>query len=115
MSARIQTLLEKTADQKDPDSLMMSIMEVFTETEFIPEVGGYYTFVYYPKSPNIEFDAHPLVAVTSIEKWGFKGINFHWNKSRQYTWIEVVGKLHVIYPEEISTLRKIPFAKFSNK
>lgn len=113
--SRIQELNKKIEGQLDPDSLMMSILEVFTESVLIPEVGGYYTFVYYPKTSNFEYDAHPLVAVTSIEKWGFRAINFHWGMSRQYTWIEVIGKLHIVYPEEISYLRKIPFAKFSHK
>jgi len=113
--SRIQELNQKMQGQTDPDSLMMSILEVFTESVLIPEVGGYYTFVYRPKTSDLAYDQYPLVAVTSIEKWGFRAINFHWGESRQYTWIEVIGKLHIVYPEEISTLRKIPFAKFSYK
>jgi len=112
---RISELMSKIEGQRDPDSLMMSILEVFTESEFIPKVGGYYTFVYIPKGNKIEYDQFPLVAVTSIEKWGFRGINYHWGTSRQYTWYEVTGKLHIVYPEELSTLLKIPYAKFTYK
>jgi len=114
-SSRVSALKRKVKDLNSPDDIMMNIMEVFDETEFIPDVGKYYTFVYLPQTNDIRYDEHPLVAVTAIERWGFKGINFHWGSSRNYTWQEVVGKLHVIENNEIDYLRSLKFAKFRDK
>ena len=60
----------------------------------------------------IRYDQNPLVAVTNIYEWGFKGINFHWGQSRQYTFQEVVGQLYQVTNEELQDLNTIPFAKF---
>ena len=45
-------------------------------------------------------------------EWGFKGINFHWGESRQYTWNEVAGGLYQVSDDELNDLDGIPFAKF---
>ena len=42
----------------------------------------------------ITYDSHPLVAVTDVYQWGFKGLNYHWGEMRQYTYPEVVGGLY---------------------
>jgi len=97
---------------KDPEDLMLLIMEIFKEEVLYPEPGKFYTFVYNPKTPEIEYDQHPLIACTSLERWGFKGINFHWRQGRQYTWEEVAGKLHVVKYNELDELLAIPYAKF---
>ena len=114
-SARTRQLEKKLKGSKDPEIIMMNILEVFKESEFIPDVGSYYTFIYLPKTDEITYDEHPLVAVTAVERWGFKGINFHWGESRNYTWIEVVGKMHTIHKSEIDYLRSLPYAKFVTK
>ena len=95
--------------------MMMEIINVFRETEFIPKVGRYYTFVYLAKTPNLRFDVHPLIACTEVQRWGFKGFNFHWNEMRNYTWMEVAGPLHIVRNEEISYMREIPYARFLTK
>jgi len=100
------------ADTKDPEDLMLIIMDVFKEEVLYPEPGKFYTFLYSPKTPDIEYDQHPLIACTSLERWGFKGINFHWREGRQYTWEEVIGKLHVVKYNELDELLAIPFGKF---
>jgi hypothetical protein len=108
-------LLQKRIEEvgsKDPEDLMILIMEVFKEEVLYPEPGKFYTFVYNPKTPDIEYDQHPLIACTSLERWGFKAINFHWREGRQYTWEEVAGKLHVVKYNELDELLTIPFAKF---
>ena len=64
-----------------------------------------------PKTPNVQYDAHPLVAVSDIFQWGFRGINFHWGQSRQYTWQEIVGSLHVVNSDELQDLISIPYGK----
>jgi hypothetical protein len=114
-SNRIRPLLKQLIGLEDPDDFMLKILEVLSETEIVPNTGEYYVFVYNPKSSNITYDAHPFVAVTDIFKWGFRGINFHWGEPRQYSWQEIVGSLHRVYPEEVKDLQTIPFAKFKNK
>ena len=114
-SPRVKKLQQKLDGSEDAELIMMNILEVFTDAEFIPDVGKYYTFIYVSKTPNIEYDQHPLVAVTAVERWGFKGINFHWGQSRNYTWQEVAGKMHVVRNDEIEYLRSLPYAKFVNK
>ena len=78
----------------------------------IPDVGEFYIFVYTPKTPGIRYDQNPFVAVTDILPWGFKGINFHWGQSRQYTYPEIVGGLYNITDEEITDARNLSFGKY---
>ena len=113
-TARTKLLQRRLAEEDavDPEDIMMIIMEVFKDEVLYPEPGKYYTFIYKPKTANIEYDQHPLIACTSLEKWGFKGINFHWRKGRQYTWEEVLGKLHVVKYEELDELLALQYGKF---
>ena len=109
---RIRGVVSNLIGTEKPDDLMLEIMEALNNTVTpVPDVGKYYTFVYSPKTNNIEYDAHPLVAVTDLFRWGFRGINFHWGNYRQYTWNEVVGQLYEVYPEELADAREIPFGK----
>ena len=109
---RIRGVIDNLIGTEDPDDLMMEMMEALNNTVTpVPDVGKYYTFVYNPKTNNIEYDAHPLVAVTDVFRWGFKGLNYHWGEMRQYTWQEVVGQLYEIYSDEIADAREIPFGK----
>ena len=71
-----------------PDEIMDLIRDTF-ESVLVPEVGGYYTFIYSPKTPNLQYDQYPLVAVTELFSWGFRGINYHWGDYRNYGWGEV--------------------------
>lgn len=113
-TARIKELKKRIAKSgsNNPEDIMMIIMEVFKDQVFIPEVGKFYTFIYNPKTPNIEYDQHPLIACTKIERWGFKGINFHWRKNRNYTWEEVAGKLHVVKYNELDELLALQYGYF---
>jgi hypothetical protein len=109
--SRLDILEERIRDTSDPEDIMMEIMDVLNNTTLIPEVGNYYTFIYNPKTPDITYDQHPLVAVTSIERWGFQGINFHWNDVKRYTWAEIPGRLHIVEDDEIMSMRNINYAK----
>ena len=96
----------------DPEEMMIEIMDALKDTVTpIPDVGKYYTFVYNPKTPNITYDQHPLIACTEIYQWGFKGLNFHWGEMRQYTFPEVVGGLYKVDEMELRDLRTIPFGR----
>ena len=97
----------------DPEEMMLEIMDLLKDTVTpIPEVGKFYTFVYNPKTPDIQYDQHPLVACTALEQWGFKGINFHWRQSRNYTWNELAGQLYIVEWNELDDLLAIPYGKF---
>ena len=97
----------------DPEEMMLEIMEVLNQTVTpIPEVGNFYTFVYNAKTPGETYDQHPLIACTSLERWGFKGLNFHWRKSRNYTWNELAGQLYIVQRNELDDLLSIPYGKF---
>lgn len=113
-STRVKELQRKIIElgSNDPEDLMLIIMDVFKEEVLYPEPGKFYTFLYSPKTPNIEYDQHPLIACTELYSWGFKAINFHWRKSRQYTWEEIIGKLHVVKYNELDELLSIPYEKF---
>ena len=108
---RIASVKQNMLGIESPDDLMLEILEALSESGNIPEAGNYYTFVYQPKTPGIQYDEFPLVAVTDVFSWGFKGLNFHWGNVRQYTWQEMVGNLHLVTSEEIESLRSIPYAK----
>lgn len=114
-SLRVSQLKRKIDGSEDADTIMMNILEVFHESEFIPDVGNYYTFIYIPKTPKITYDEHPLVAVTEVQRWGFRGFNYHWRMVRNYTWQEVAGKLHAIRSNEIDYLQSLPYGKIRTK
>ena len=112
---RIEAIKDQLTSS-DPEDLMLQIMEALNNTvEAIPSVGKYYTFVYNAKTPNVQYDQHPLVAVTDLFRWGFRGINFHWQSSRNYTWNELAGQLYMVKSIELDDLLAIPYAKFITK
>ena len=86
-SSRVSQLKRKIRNMYNPDDIMLSIMEVFTRSEFIPDVGKYYTFIYLAKTSDITYDQYPLVAVTAVERWGFKALNYHWNEFKNVFFI----------------------------
>ena len=100
------------ANTSDPEEIMLLIMELFTIEEILPEVGKFYTFIYNPKTPNITYDQHPLIACVDLFKWGFRGLNFHWKEYRNYTWAEVAGKLHLVEFQELDELLALQYGKF---
>lgn len=114
-SERINELKKNIRNMNSPDDIMLSILEIFTQSVLIPTVGKYYTFVYLAKTPDIKYDQHPLIIVNSINRWGFNGLNFHWGEYRNYTWREVIGKMHVVEENEIDYLRSLPYAKLITK
>ena len=113
---RIDGIKEKLNGISDSEDMMLEIMGALNNTvEAIPSVGKYYTFVYNAKTPNVQYDQHPLVAVTDIFSWGFRGINFHWQASRNYTWEELTGQVYMVKSIELDDLLAIPYAKFITK
>ena len=94
----------------DPEELFLEILGVIGNTpEAVPLPGRFYTFIYSAKTERIEYDAHPRIACTGVYIWGFTGINYHWAQGRQYTWEEVGSMFYLVYPNELSDLRSIPY------
>ena len=109
---RVRSVVYGMVGTEDPDDLMIELMEALGDTVTpVPDVGKYYVFVYNPKTSGIQYDQNPLVAVTDVFRWGFRGINFHRNGYRQYTWNEVAGQLYEVRSEELADVRELPFAK----
>ena len=110
---RVRSVVYGLIGTEDADDIMIELMDTLGSSQTsVPDVGKYYIFVYQPKTPNIQYDQNPLVAVTDVFRWGFRGINFHWGQSRSYTFQEVIGQLYQVTNEELQDLNTIPFAKF---
>ena len=112
-SNRILSILDELNETQDQEDQMLLIMNALNDTVTpIPEEGGLYTFVYNAKTPGITYDQHPLIACVELNAWGFRGINFHWRKYRNYTWNEVVGQVYEVKLEELDDLLSVQYGKF---
>ena len=113
-TARVEELKAAVLQENttDPEEIMLLIMEIFTIEVLYPEPGKFYTFVYNAKTPNETYDQHPLIACMELFRWGFRGLNFHWQKYRNYTWEEVSGKLHVVEFQELDEILALQYGKF---
>ena len=109
--SRIDPIMKNLIGTESADDLATEVLGVLTEGSNVPEAGNFYVFVYKAKTPGIAYDSHPLVAVTDVFSWGFRGLNYHWGEMRQYTWNEVVGQLYEVNPDELADARELPFAK----
>ena len=107
---RIRGIMDDLIGIEDPDDIMVELLNVLQEGPKVPQVGKLYIFVYNAKTPLINYDQNPFVAVTDIFPWGFRGENFHWREVRQYTWSEVAGGLYEVYPAEVKDLNALNFA-----
>ena len=47
-----------------------------------------------------------------VNRWGFRGFNYHWNQNRNYTWNEVIGEFHELSVAELKDARRLSYAKF---
>lgn len=112
---RVAPLVKKLIGTESADDIMLKLLNVLTETKSPPKVDKFYVFVYNAKTSSIRYDQNPLVAVTEVYKWGFKGLNYHWGEIRQYTWDEVAGGMYEVYQEEIADLRRLPFGNIRTK
>ena len=108
----MRSVIDNLTGREKPDDIMLELLEVLQESGSQPESGKFYIFVYNPKTPNIRYDQNPLVGVTDLFEWGFRGINFHWGQPRQYTWSEVAGSLYEVIRFELKDLQSIQFANF---
>ena len=101
------------ATTNDPEDRMIAIMDALSDTVTpVPDEGGLYTFIYNAKTPGLEYDQHPLIVCIELNRWGFRGLNFHWRKYRNYTWNEVAGMLYEVRLEELDDLLALQYGKF---
>ena len=109
---RIRSVVNGLIGTEEPDDIMIELMDnLSTTVTSSPSVGRYYVFVYSAKTPNIQFDSNPLVAVTDVFEWGFRGINLHVGQYRNYTYNELIGQLYEVNSYELSDVRELPFGK----
>ena len=97
----------------NPSSAMNYLLGNYSgPTENVPEPNKYYTFIYRAKTPNIQYDAHPLILCGGVFPWGFTGYNIHWEESRRYTWAECASPLFEISEAEMEIVSQLPIAKY---
>ena len=107
---RIEPVIEDIRSERDLSERMELIMYALNDTVTpIPDEGTFCTFKYFAKTPNIIYDQHPLVAVSEVLPWGFRGINFHLRKPRQYTWEELGTQVYVVQFEELDDLLSLRY------
>ena len=107
---RISPVLDRLIGIEDPDELMVEIEEVISDSVSAPQAGQFFMFSYSPSSSG-RYDATPLVAVTDVYSWGFRGTNFHHGEARSYSFSNVIGNTYRVYPEEITDLQALPFGR----
>ncbi len=112
---RVRGVIGDLIGVETPDDIMTELISVLSEGGKIPTTGNYYTFFYNAKTPGIQYDQHPLVGITEVFSWGFRGINFHWGDRRQYDYNQIIGGLYEIYPEEMSDVIELGFANIRSK
>ena len=109
---RIESNIEDIKSEKDLEERMELIMYALNDTVApIPDEGNICTFKYYAKTPNIKYDQHPLVAVTELFPWGFRGINFHLRDYRQYTFQELGTQVYIVQRDELDDLLSLDYEK----
>ena len=113
-SNRVRSVVDNLIGTEEADDVMIELMDTLTDTvTSSPSVGKYYVFVYNAKTPNIQYDSNPLVAVTDVFDWGFRGVNLHIGQYRNYTYNELVGQLYEVNPDELSDVRELPFVNIT--
>ena len=111
---RVRSVIDNLIGTEEADDVMIELMDTLTDTvTSSPSAGKYYVFVYNAKTPNIQFDSNPLVAVTDVFEWGFRGINLHIGQYRNYTYNELGGQLYEVNPDELSDVRELPFGNIT--
>ena len=114
---RVRGVVRELSGVEDSDDKMEALISVLNETgKTSVSAGKFYTFFYSAMTNGIRYDEYPLVAVTDVYSWGFRGENFHWRGDmRQYNYNQIVGGLYEIYPEELSDVVELSFAKVRSK
>ena len=95
---------------ESPDEIMDLIRDTF---ESVLVLSWWILYLIQSQDSQLQYDQYPLVAVTELFSWGFRGINYHWGEYRNYGWGEVgANSFHQISDMEIKSVRSLPFAKY---
>ncbi len=108
--SRVAELLPRAGGS--PEYNMKLLLPRLGKGEIVPQPDKYYVFIYKAKTPNIQYDQHPLIMCTGVYKWGFTGFNYHWEDYRRYSWLEVFSNVYEITEEEINDVRNFPIARY---
>ena len=108
MISRMQGI-ENDMKPNNPSHNQRMLLSRLSPAKTTPEPNKYYTFIYQAKTPNIQYDQHPLVLVSNVFRWGFTGYNQHWDDFRRYTWNEM-SNIFEIYESEIEQVVNLPTA-----
>ena len=95
-----------------PTDIMQALITALDPIEGMPQPDKYYTYIYNAKTPNIRYDQHPLVLVSSVGTEGFTAFSLHWRMMRKYTYPEIASSLYEIYPSEVSDALRLPTAYY---
>ena len=72
---RVRGVIDRFIGVETADEIMEELIGVLSEVED-STAGKYYTFFYNAKTPGTQYDEYPLVGVTDVFSWGFRGIIF---------------------------------------
>ena len=53
---RLEYVVDDIINELTPDDRMLALLGALPEVEVVPDVGRYYTFIYTPKTPRIQYD-----------------------------------------------------------
>jgi hypothetical protein len=115
---RVRGVINNLIGTESSDDKMEELISVLSESgkTSVQVLVKFYTFFYSAKTNGIQYDEYPLVAVTDVYSWGFRGENFHWRGDmRQYNYNQIIGGLYEIYPEELSDVVELSFGKVRSK
>ena len=110
---RLRSVFDGVTGAESSDKLMNEIVIALKQTETAIPIGGkFFTFRYNATTPELLTDRYPLVEVTSIFNWGFRGINYHLYEFRNYNYAQLQSPLYQLYSgPEFDTIERIPYQK----
>jgi len=110
---RLRPVFDNVTGAESSDQLMRQIVAALRQTTTQVPIGGkYYTFIYNAITPELLTDRYPLVEVTGIFPWGFRGINYHIYEIRNYNFNQLQSPLYEVFSgPEYDTIEKIPYQK----
>lgn len=110
---RLRPVLDNVNGSESSDQLWNEIEVALRSTATTVPIGGkYYTFIYLAATPELLTDRYPLVIVTNVYQWGFRGFNQHIGEYRNYNFNQLVSPLYQILTGiEGDTIEKIPYQK----
>ena len=110
-SNRVRGLVDEMTGLSNAKDIMAKIRKVLPGTsKTAVGSGALYTFTYNAKTPGLYYDPYPLVLVTGVYNWGFRGYNYHWDEERQYTWNQIIGDVYELQQEELEDMQRLSYA-----